>query len=79
MAAAERAAVAGVDRIELYGVHGYLINQFMSPLTNERMDGYGGSLKHRYLIASIFPQTGFLTRNRTSLSGQAIKYPTPPR
>lgn len=37
--AAERAAFAGVDMIELHGTHGYLINQFLSPLPNERTDG----------------------------------------
>lgn len=45
---AERAAKAGFDIIELHGAHGYLLNEFLSPLSNEREDGYGGSTENRY-------------------------------
>jgi len=45
---AERAAKAGFDIIELHGAHGYLLNEFLSPLSNEREDGYGGSTEKRY-------------------------------
>ncbi len=38
---------AGFDLIEFHGGHGYLINQFMSPYTNKRIDQYGGSLEGR--------------------------------
>jgi 2,4-dienoyl-CoA reductase-like NADH-dependent reductase (Old Yellow Enzyme family) len=45
--AAERAVKAGFDGVELHGAHGFLLNQFFSPLANKRGDDYGGSLEKR--------------------------------
>ena len=45
--AARRAAEAGFDWLELHCAHGYLLSSFISPLTNQRTDEYGGSLENR--------------------------------
>jgi 2,4-dienoyl-CoA reductase-like NADH-dependent reductase (Old Yellow Enzyme family) len=48
---ARRALDAGFEVIELHGAHGYLLNSFLSPLSNQRTDKYGGSFENRTRLA----------------------------
>lgn len=55
VASTERAAKLGFDLAELHGGHGYLLHQFLSPLSNRRTDSYGGTLEGRMRFpAEIF-------------------------
>lgn len=55
VAAAKRAIAGGVEFLELHSAHGYLMHEFLSPLTNKRTDKYGGSLENRcrFLLETV--------------------------
>ncbi len=52
-----RVKTAGFDGVELHGAHAYLISSFLSPLTNQRTDKYGGSLENRVHIVRAIMDT----------------------
>jgi anthraniloyl-CoA monooxygenase len=53
VAATEAAARAGFDLLELHCAHGYLLSSFITPLSNQRTDRYGGSLANRLRTAEV--------------------------
>lgn len=55
VAAAQRAQRLGIDAVEVHAAHGYLLHQFLSPLSNQRTDAYGGSFDNRTrLVREVF-------------------------
>jgi 2,4-dienoyl-CoA reductase-like NADH-dependent reductase (Old Yellow Enzyme family) len=69
--AAQICAAAGFDGIEPHGAHGYLLNQFFSPVKNTRTDSYGGSAANRARLALRIVQT---VRPITTAAGMFILY-----
>ena len=67
--AAKRAVKAGFDGIEIHGAHGYLLNQFFSPLLNRREDKWGGTLENRMRFPLLVVE-----KVRASLDGRLLLY-----
>ena len=67
--AAGRAVKAGFDGVELHGAHGYLLNQFLSPLFNKREDKFGGSSENRIRFPLMVVE-----RVREALDGRLLLY-----
>lgn len=70
--AADRAARAGFQWLELHAAHGYGLNQFLSPLTNRREDAYGGPIANR---ARLLLEIAARLRQRHPRRGLAVRLP----
>jgi N-ethylmaleimide reductase len=67
--AAVNAISAGFDGIELHGANGYLLEQFLSPVSNRRTDNYGGSIENRcrFLLEVVGGAVGAIGKERTGI------------
>ena len=66
---AKNAAAAGFDGIELHGANGYLLEQFIRPNTNQRTDGYGGSIENRarFVLEVVEAVIGAIGKDRVGI------------
>jgi len=69
VAAAKNALDAGFDGVELHGANGYLLEQFLSPISNIRIDNYGGSIENRcrFVIEVVDAVAEAIGKNKTAI------------
>src|SRR5262249_54233674 len=85
VASAKRADRLGIDAIELHGAHGYLMHQFLSPVSNKRTDKYGGSLENpmRFplevydAVPALLPHPNPVGMPRGPPQPEAVRYARP--
>ncbi len=67
--AAKNAMVAGFDGVELHAANGYLLEQFIRPNTNQRIDGYGGSIENRarFVLEVVNSVSGAIGKDRMGI------------
>jgi N-ethylmaleimide reductase len=69
LAAAKNAIEAGFDGVELHGANGYLLEQFISPISNKRTDNYGGSIENRcrFVLEVITSIAGSIGKDKIAI------------
>jgi len=85
-AAAQRALAAGFDAVEIHSAHGYLLHEFLSPISNQRTDEYGGSLENRArmllrvvdTVRAVWPEQRPLLVDMVDCSSGGISSVAPP-